>query len=470
MNAKTFFALVALAWTTTGWAQPLAVGKQFTLQAQPVSTELFLYTGAGSVQQVLAEARSADIRLLPAFKALGDGAKTLQANTDAQLVVVALHPGFVPEVRAFVYDKTLKKKIQAHTVEMSTRIFKIDVEPYDAELHIDGKRMPKPYPIVVELPKNSVKTAEVKRVGFLTVRESFFNQADKPEPPKDYKRLSLTNRVVQLETTPKEGARIFVDGVEVGEGNSEIVVPQNSCVLVKVRREGFIEKERSYCYKEGMPEPPLADAITLLDREVVVRGPEGCAIKVNGKQVGTGEYKLKLLRGSSAKISVEKAGYVTYQTTVFNTETDVAPPPFISLQENSAEMPIDESFKSSVETDLANRDFGLEVPATMNEQDAWRLISSVIYSKFDVVELADAQTGYLRTAWVYKRYASRTVRTRVIVKIKNRNPLSYSLKIQSEECSDLANLGSKDDDNYNTWNRVLNVYSDIIAEVQARLR
>jgi len=470
MNAKTLSALVALTWTATAWAQPLAVGKQFTLQAQPVSTELFLYTGAGSVQQVLAEARSADIRLLPAYKALGDGAKTLQANTDAQMVVVALHPGFVPEVRAFVYDKTLKKKIQAHTLEMSTRIFKIDVEPYDAELHIDGKRMPKPYPIVVELPKNSVKTAEVKRVGFLTVRESFFNQADKPEPPKDYKRLALTNRVVQLETTPKEGARIFVDGVEVGEGNSEIVVPQNSCVLVKVRREGFIDKERSYCYKEGMPEPPLADAITLLDREVVVRGPEGCAIKVNGKQVGTGEYKLKLLRGSNAKISVEKAGYVTFQTTVFNTETDVAPPPFISLQENSAEMPIDESFKSSVDTDLANCDYCMEVPSTMFEQDAWRLISSVIYSKFDVVELADAQTGYLRTAWVYKRYASRTVRTRVIVKIKNRNPLSYSLKIQTEECSDLSNLGSKDDDNYNAWNRVLNVYSDIIAEVQARLR
>lgn len=205
--------------------------------------------------------------------------------------------------------------------------------------------------------------------------------------------------------------------------------------------------------------------MTLLDGEVVLCGPEGCFIEVNGKQVGTGEYKLKLLRGSNAKISVEKPGYVTYHTTVFNTETDVAPPPFITLHENSEEMPIDESFQSSVETELANRDFGLEVPSTMNEQDAWRLISSVIYSKFDALELADALTSYLRTAWVYKRYASRTVRTRVIVKIKNRNPLRYSLKIQSEECSDAANLGNKDDDHYNTWNLVLNVYSDIFAEV-----
>ena len=89
---------------------------------------------------------------------------------------------------------------------------------------------------------------------------------------------------------------------------------------------------------------------------------------------------------------------------------------------------------------------------------------------FDELEQIDRETGYLRTAWVYKRYPNRTVRTRVIVKINNREPLKYSLKISSEECSDRTKLDSRDDDDFRPWDRVLNKYKEIISEMQARLK
>ena len=157
-------------------------------------------------------------------------------------------------------------------------------------------------------------------------------------------------------------------------------------------------------------------------------------------------------------------------TTLYNDEANVSPPAFIALSENSPEFPEDESFTSSTESDLANRDFVLSIPDGMEEDNAWRIVAQIIQTYFDELEQIDRETGYMRTAWVYKRYANRTVRTRVILKINNRQPLKYSIKISSEENSDRQRLDSRDDDDYKPWDRVLNQYKEIISEMQSRLK
>lgn len=457
--------------TTPISAQKIGVGKMFTVQTTPASTVLYEYVGMlNSKEQIINLISAVPIETQPDFRRLGAGSVQLSANKSSARAIVGVSEGFIPEVVYFEYNKDLKKRDIVFNLTMLTRVFQLDAHPFDAEIWIDGNLIPRPYPIDVILYRNESKTVEVRRRGFQTIKEVYYNIEGKPTPPVKFKSISLENRTVQVSTDPIKGSRISVDGKEVGEGNAEIAIPFNSCVIVTVRNEGFIDQEIQYCYKENMPEPPLSDLIRLKDRRVVIRGPEGCSISVNGKKVGTGEYILKIQDGSVARVMVEKAGFIPYVTTLYNTETDAAPPAFLTIEEGTAVFPEDESFKSSTETDMANRDFVLQVPMTMDDLDAWQLISSVIQTHFDILEQIDRETGYLRTAWTYKRYVNRTVRTRAILKMNNRDPLSYRLKIQSQECSDPGKLDSRDDDDYTDWTRVLNVYNTVISEAQSRLK
>ena len=169
-------------------------------------------------------------------------------------------------------------------------------------------------------------------------------------------------------------------------------------------------------------------------------------------------------------IQIRKDGFSEKEKTYCNKDNEVPPPPVIIIEEGSLQMPEDEPWTASSESDIANTDFILSIPEGMSEDDAWKIVAQIIQTYFDELEQIDKETGYMRTAWVYKRYANRTVRTRVIVKINNRSPLKYSLKVSSEENGDAQTLDSGDDDHFSEWERVLNKYKDIISESQASLK
>lgn len=466
--------LVALVLITfTGYTQEtIQVGKEFNISSVPNDAMIYIYSGPWkSEKQLEIEALENDLSSMSYFKKLGSGSYPIEIDDyDDLITLVAVKQGYAPVVKTFAYNKELKKEQLSLKLELTTRLFQLDASPYDADIYVDGEKMAHPYPIVMHLGENTNKTIEVKKEGYLTKTEVFYNQEGKSEAPIKMKTISLDTRVVHFETTPAEGSYIFVDGVKVGEGNAQIVLKPNSCVLVKAEKQGFVEIERTYCNKQGSPEPPVNDKVSLSDRKVTIRVPDGAVIRVNGKEVGTGEYTIKLVKGSKAKIEVEKKGFVTYMTTIYNDESELAPPAIIVLSENTPEFPEDESFSSSTESDVANRDFVMSTPLDMSEETAWKIVAQIIQTYFDELEQIDRETGYLRTAWVYKRYPNRTVRTRVIVKINNREPLKYSLKISSEECSDRTKLDSRDDDDFRPWDRVLNKYKEIISEMQARLK
>jgi hypothetical protein len=104
----------------------------------------------------------------------------------------------------------------------------------------------------------------------------------------------------------------------------------------------------------------------------------------------------------------------------------------------------------------------------MPEEDAWKLISMIITSYFDVIEVTDRETGYLRTSWVVQSFQQNTIRTRIIVKLGDTDPLTYKIKLVSEE-SRHPGTSVKSDELYRDWDRVLRKYSGVIDELQSRV-
>ena len=129
----------------------------------------------------------------------------------------------------------------------------------------------------------------------------------------------------------------------------------------------------------------------------------------------------------------------------------------------------DEAFEASEKSDQANVNFTIEVNAAKTPDDAWKLISQIVLGKFDVLEITDKDTGYMRTSWVVTNFSDNTVRTRVIVKLGDTAPLKYVVKLVSEQSGE-PRTSVKDDEKFGEWDRLLKGYKDIITEMQARLR
>ena len=128
----------------------------------------------------------------------------------------------------------------------------------------------------------------------------------------------------------------------------------------------------------------------------------------------------------------------------------------------------DQAYNMSVSTDMANVNVTLEVDPNLSETEAWKLLSSIVMAEFDVLEVTDKETGYIRTAWQVEGFESSTIRTRVIVKMADNDPIKYMIKIASEEAEGTKSV--KDDQEFEEWNRILKRYQYIIEEAQARLK
>jgi hypothetical protein len=184
-------------------------------------------------------------------------------------------------------------------------------------------------------------------------------------------------------------------------------------------------------------------------------------IYLDGKLMGTGQLDIVVLSYSCVNVKVEKVGYLTENIT-FCYKPNYAPPP----KTYYVEMKKDDAFDATEATDMANID--IEIKTNKPELDAWKLISQIITSYFDVIEVTDRETGYLRTAWVVQTFKQNTIRTRVIVKLGSSDPLTYKVKLISEQ-SGQPQTSVKSDELFKEWDRVLRKYKEIINEVQTRL-
>ncbi|MGB0165319.1 MAG: hypothetical protein ACPF8V_00560, partial [Luteibaculum sp.] len=126
----------------------------------------------------------------------------------------------------------------------------------------------------------------------------------------------------------------------------------------------------------------------------------------------------------------------------------------------------DDAFIASVSSDIANVD--INITTDLEEKEAWRLMSQIITTYFDIIEITDRETGYLRTAWTVQSFKQNTIRTRLIVKLGSTDPLTYRVKVVSEQSNEAA-TSAKSDERFSAWDRILRKYEGSIGELQSRL-
>ena len=183
----------------------------------------------------------------------------------------------------------------------------------------------------------------------------------------------------------------------------------------------------------------------------------------DGQLVGNGKATIKVMKNSYTTVVSKKVGFFDCTEVIYNDKTHPKTPKMVTMN-----MKKDDAFEASVSSDVANTDFDLKSDIT--EEKAWKIISEIISSGFDVIEVTDKSSGYIRTSWVVNSIGKSTIRTRVIVRICNSDIGScYKVKIVSE-IAEGNNVSAKDDEKFKAWDRVLKKYNGMIPELQSRLK
>jgi hypothetical protein len=185
-------------------------------------------------------------------------------------------------------------------------------------------------------------------------------------------------------------------------------------------------------------------------------------IRVNGKLLGKGNLEAVVPSKACVTVIISKIGYLTEKIEFCNQKGMPQPP-----KSYHAEMRRDDSYDASIQTDIANVD--IELKATKGKDKSWKLINQIVLGYIDVIEMTDKETGYLRTSWSLKTFTQNTIRTRIIIKEASTDPLVFKVKLVSEY-SGMPLTSIKSDELYKEWDRVLRSYSNVISELQARVK
>ena len=208
----------------------------------------------------------------------------------------------------------------------------------------------------------------------------------------------------------------------------------------------------------GLSNPSMAGK-----KKVIFSASEPDAqIYIDGKLMGSGQVEVIVLNNSCVTVRVEKIGFLIETINFCNKKGSAVPPKSYYVQ-----MRRDDAYDASVQTDIANID--IQLKTSKDELQAWKLLSQIITSYFDVIEVTDRETGYLRTAWVVQSFQQNTIRSRIIVKLGNSDPLVYKVKLVSEE-SRMPGTSVKSDELFREWDRVLRRFENIQEELRTRLQ
>jgi hypothetical protein len=394
---------------------------------------------------------------------VGTGTATVKFDDgQPKISMVVLAEGFESVKKTFAPADVTKTAIP---IALQNRIVKITTVQPDAEIYVNSQlvgsgRMP--YNLRL-LPDQSA-AVEIRRRGYKSEMHTYTNRAGTDVPPAAA-NFDLSMRTVSLKTIPTTGTTIEQAGQPVGEGSAQILVAKNACQTIRVKRAGFVPQERTYCQRDGEPNPPESETFTLRDRLVnLTTQPANADIWVGGKKVAAGEYPLTVKEGTCVEVQFQANAFLPYSREYCNQANSTPAPENDFVKLNS-----DESWTFSTASDQANVNFSIDVNPQLTAENAWKLVAQIATQNFDVIEVTDQATGYLRTGWnVWQRNGGRVIRTRVIVKQSSTAPLRYTIKLQSEYAPPGTSI--KDDERFQPWDRILLTYKDLINEAQSRLR
>lgn len=187
-------------------------------------------------------------------------------------------------------------------------------------------------------------------------------------------------------------------------------------------------------------------------------------ITVNGQQVSSGSYKLKLDKNECYKVKALKTGFLKYEADVCGKKAGPEAPKSLHF-----EMKVDDAEEASIKTDQANVDFEIEVDKNLSVDEAWKRTSQIVTDYFDAIEVSDKETSYLRTAWSVQSFAQNTIRTRLIIKLAKSEPLTFKVKLNSEY-SGQSTTSVKADEQFRDWDRILRKYRNVINDFSSRMQ
>lgn len=433
----------------------LALSITVPAQAQLFSTTINIV--ADPATATIYRLKVQDNSLVP----IGVGNAKVKLEKGDPNTIVVRQEGYRDVRRSFPKDADYKDK--SFTIFLATRVVQLTTLPYDAAILVNGEAKGAKS-LEVEVTEGQTTTIEVTKRGFATTKRVYRWEKGGDMPPT-LDRVELVDRKVMVTASPS-GSELTSNGTKIGDGDGELVIKRGTCGTLVARKAGWIPLEREWCNKDGLPEPPIADRLVLAGRVVNVTAPQAARIFVNQKQAGVGSFAVQVPDGNCVKVRVEQAAFLTYDREYCAQPNAPVPP-----MDDNVLLKQDDSFAASVASDQANVNVTIEVGKSFQEEQAWKLLSSIVLTHFDVLENSDSQTGYLRTAWQIKSWGENNevvIRTRIIVKRANDVPLRYTVKIVSER-NKMAGVSVKDDENFLPWDRLLNTYKDVISEAQSRL-
>lgn len=199
------------------------------------------------------------------------------------------------------------------------------------------------------------------------------------------------------------------------------------------------------------------------DRVTVTTDPQTARIYVNGVLMGSGRVVVAVPKKECATVEVKAEGFIQETRTYCDKKGYASAPKndYIQLQP-------DESYTSSVQSDVANKEMLLNVKKTKSKEDAWKTVVATVLNYFDALENNDEKSGYLRTSWVGQVFKSNTIRTRVIIKQASDDPLTFKFKFVSEE-SGRSGTAFNADEQFRAFTRMLKKYDGFFDELSTKL-
>lgn len=211
-------------------------------------------------RQVDITAEPFDAEIFVDGRLIGTKAIFLYIAKDRFLTVEIKKPGFATVSKVY-YNQPDKETppFKEHFI-LKDRQVRMEVTPADATVSANGISVGRGNQDI-KVPFGDCVTVTVTKEGFVNYEKVHCNKEGDPEPPVRDK-VALEDRLVKITTAPNDAA-IEIAGKRVGNGSYDLKVPKNSCVEIRVSKDGFIRYIKNYCNQPNMQEPPTTDFLEM---------------------------------------------------------------------------------------------------------------------------------------------------------------------------------------------------------------
>lgn len=197
--------------------------------------------------------------------------------------------------------------------------------------------------------------------------------------------------------------------------------------------------------------------------------PSDAKIYVDGNYYGDGTVVVDVKKSEEfVSLKMESEGYITKETKLYYKDKRKAVSygliknPLYEVANVSGKA--NKYFSVSVSRNL----YKVQENGKVDLSNAWKIIHQIILNYFEEIQITDVASGFIQTAWEYKRFpeADKIIRTRVSVK---QSGIDENLMFQIKVTTEMGSLNSRNEETYKEVPYILRDLEPIISEFQVRL-